>query len=220
MKFFVSLTLLCVAYATADLAVNPPQKPQPAITFKADKDVTPELALPDDLFVVDIPNVADSLQAGCTCNCDGQCMEKIKQLEKRLSDLEVQCDNCCKGPRPLQSSIYPSGTKTFVLRGTVYSLDDYLARHIDPSKPTYGVSGMTLDDHLGHHGVTGFECLTYAEKEQLHTALHHAGVEPEGNFTVRSIPKTVQPKATTRRSYSSGGCANGQCGRPRSRWWR
>lgn len=219
MKHFATLALFCVAWATADVAVNQTTK-QPSITFESDKAVTPKSDQVDDLFVIDIPNVANSLPDGCTCNCDGKCMAKIEELEKRLSDLETQCDNCCNGPRPLQGNAHPAGAKTFVLRGTVYSLDDYLARNINPSKPIYGVSGMTLDDHLGHHGVTGFEGLTYAEKEKLHTALHHAGVEPEGNFTVRSIPKTtVQPQAT-RRSYSSGGCANGQCGRPRSRWWR
>jgi len=209
MRQLITITILIV---TAIAVVESQQpKPQPVVWLQ-DKDISGEpLIVP----VQDLPEIFVPDVSGCECNCDGKCMDQIAELRAELEALKVECANCGCGPRPLQSSV---GGKSVTIRGRAYNLNAYLAQHGDGVQ--YGVSGMTIDEHLGHHGVEDASQLTTQEKHDLHSALHHAGVEANGNFVVRQTSPKGQT-STARRSYpSSSGCANGQCPRPSTRRFR
>jgi len=214
MKQFITIIIL---FATAIAVVESQQTPPKPITWKQDKDQSgePFIVPVQDLSGIDI--AATIGEPGCTCNCDGKCMEAIAELRAEVEALKVECANCGCGPRPLQS-VQSVGGKTVTIRGRDYNLDSYLAQHGDGVQ--YGVAGMTIDEHLGHHGVEDASNLTTQEKHDLHSALHHAGVEANGNFVVRQTSPKTQT-STTRRSYptySSGGCANGRCNQPQRRF--
>jgi len=217
MKQFMTFLCFCVAWATYDTASTP--KPKSAVKFDSDREIVQQPK--DDLFVVQIPDVSDTIaKAVAECQCENccDCDAKLKDLESRIAALEEKCDKCCQAPQPLQGTYHPAGAKTFTLNGTVYNFKDYVARHTDPRKSIYDIAaGMSLDQHLRDHGASDFGQLTMSEKAQLHTALHHAGVEPEGEFTYtqKSVPRQTVQRST--RTYSSGGCANGQCSQPRAR---
>ena len=208
MKQFITIVILV---ATAIAVVESQQTPPKPITWKQDKDQSGEpFIVPGNIDIA-----ATIGELGCTCNCDGKCMEQISELRAELEALKVECANCGCGPRPLQS-VQSVGGKTVTVRGRTYNLDSYLAQHGDGVQ--YGVAGMTIDEHLGHHGVEDASHLTTQEKHDLHSALHHAGVEADGKFVVRNKSPQVQ-QSTVRRSYpSSGGCANGRCNQPQRRF--
>jgi len=212
MKQLITITILIV---TAIAVVESQQAPPKPITWREDKDQSgePFIVPVQDLSGIDI--AATIGEPGCTCNCDGKCMEAIAELRAEIEALKVECANCGCGPKPLQS--VPSvGGKTVTIRGRSYNLNSYLAQHGNGVQ--YGVAGMSIDEHLGHHGVEDASHLTTQEKHDLHSALHHAGVEANGNFVVRQTSPKVQA-STTRRSYpSSSGCANGRCNQPQRRF--
>lgn len=96
----------------------------------------------------------------------------------------------------------------FSLRGNLYDLDDYVRRH---RRGHVGVIG-SIDAHLRQHGASGFEGMTPTQKQQLHDALHGAGVS--ATTVTRQVSQPIRQSVVIPRVNTNSNCANGNCSRP------
>ena len=87
-----------------------------------------------------------------------------------------------------------------------------------------GVRGMTIEKHLGDHGVTGsLAQLSRDERYKLHSALH-ARDDSGGRSVTRSRTVTKNPPPQAAKTEvkvqvaAPQGCANGQCNLPQMQY--
>lgn len=157
--------------------------------------------------------------------------DSVKSIESRLAAMQPcdKCDNCkcvdcdCNdlevpvveftAPRPLQVS-------GVTLHGKSIDPDSYIAEHRGYDAPHWSIHNdgniANVHRHLREHGFGGFEGLPKSKLMALHQANHHA----VAGVTTRSI-QAPAPRSTTitRIPQSRSGCANGNCSRPRMRWF-
>lgn len=168
--------------------------------FAADRD-TQLLDQFEQRFASLIPDDSQRLQA--LEDQQAGLQECLDQLTEAISKMECQCE---KSTVTAVATPVTTG-KVVSINGNVYDLGSYVAKY---RRQHVGVIG-SLDAHLREHGVSETTHLTTQEKQQLHDALHGAGVAAKNSVT-------VAPRSTVSVPFvQSSNCANGQCSQPRFR---